>query len=169
MSIIRKHWNEDHEGCHMFKTVKKLRSKNKDLKKLTWKDGNIFDNVKRLRDHLKEVQANIDKDPDNKLLREEESKVLAEYVEATKHEEKLHFQRAKGFLGKAIQVKDLDTIDSLFKTELSHEDALFMIRKISDEEIKNVVFSIDSNKAPSPDGFSSLFLKKAWNIIGKDV
>ncbi|GJX92045.1 RNA-directed DNA polymerase, eukaryota, reverse transcriptase zinc-binding domain protein [Tanacetum coccineum] len=54
MSIVRKHRNEDHEGCHLFKIVKKLRSMKKDLKKFTWKDGNIFDNVKRLRDHLKE-------------------------------------------------------------------------------------------------------------------
>ena len=31
------------------------------------------------------------------------------------------------------------------------------------------MFSIDENKAPGPDGFSSLFFKAAWSIIGSDV
>ncbi|GJT76141.1 RNA-directed DNA polymerase, eukaryota, reverse transcriptase zinc-binding domain protein [Tanacetum coccineum] len=193
----------------------------KDLKKLTWKDGNIFDKVKSLRDHLKEIQTKIDKDPDNKLLREAESKVLAEYVDSMKDGEKLLFQKSKvkwlslgdrnnayfhkvlksrghksrinqindengncfygkevaeqfvkhfqGFLGKVVQVKELDSIDYLFKTKLSSEDALFMISEISDEEIKNAMFFIDSNKVPGPDGFSSLFFKKARSIVGKDV
>nr|GEZ64386.1 hypothetical protein [Tanacetum cinerariifolium] len=133
--IVRKYWIEDHNGCHMFKTVKKLRNIKKDLKKLTLKDGNSFDKVKSLRDHLKEIQTKVDKDPDNKLLREAKSKVLAEYVDSMRDEEKL----------------------------------LFFKSKISDEEIKNVMFSIYSNKAPGPDGFSSLFFKKAWSIVGKDV
>ncbi|GKD09416.1 RNA-directed DNA polymerase, eukaryota, reverse transcriptase zinc-binding domain protein, partial [Tanacetum coccineum] len=192
MSIVRKHRNEDHEGCHLFKIVKKLRSMKKDLKKLTWKDGNIFDNVKRLRDHLKEVQSNIDKDLENNLLREEErdrnNAYFHKVLRSRCHKSRInqisdengnffygkevadqfvkHFQ---GFLGKSVQVKELDTIDSLFKTKLSHEDALFMIRDISNEEIKNAVFSIDSNKALDPNGFSSLFFKKAWNIVGNDM
>ena len=31
------------------------------------------------------------------------------------------------------------------------------------------MFSIDDAKAPGPDGFSSLFFKKAWSIVGSDV
>ncbi|GKE28960.1 RNA-directed DNA polymerase, eukaryota, reverse transcriptase zinc-binding domain protein [Tanacetum coccineum] len=59
------HWNDDHDGCQMFRMVKKLKSLKKDIKNLTWKDGNIFD------------------------------KVNTEYVEAIKDEEKLLFQKAK--------------------------------------------------------------------------
>ena len=37
------------------------------------------------------------------------------------------------------------------------------------EEIKKTMFSIADSKAPGPDGFSALFFKAAWSIIGGDV
>ena len=40
---------------------------------------------------------------------------------------------------------------------------------ISHEEIKRSMFSIDDAKALGPDGFSSLFFKKAWSIVGSEV
>ena len=41
--------------------------------------------------------------------------------------------------------------------------------RITHEEIKRSMFSIDSTKAPGPDEFSSLFFKRAWSIIGSEV
>jgi len=46
-------------------------------------------------------------------------------------------------------------------------DSLFSIP--SDQEIKDVVFSFGSYKAPDPDGMSAIFYKTYWNIIGKEV
>ena len=40
---------------------------------------------------------------------------------------------------------------------------------ITHEEIKNAIFSMNDSKASGPDGFSSLFFKKAWSIVGSDV
>ena len=41
--------------------------------------------------------------------------------------------------------------------------------RITHEEIKRSMFSIDSTKVPGPDWFSSLFFKRAWSIIGSEV
>ena len=51
--------------CHMFRVVKNLRLLKKHLKKLAWKNGDVFENVKSIREDLKKVQANIDKNLDN--------------------------------------------------------------------------------------------------------
>ena len=41
--------------------------------------------------------------------------------------------------------------------------------RIAHEETKSAMFSIDDTKAPGPDGFSSLFFKRAWSIVGSEV
>ena len=37
------------------------------------------------------------------------------------------------------------------------------------EEIKEVIFSLGSNKALGPDGMLAHFYKFYWNIIGSDI
>lgn len=41
--------------------------------------------------------------------------------------------------------------------------------KFSGAEVKDAIWSIDSGKAPGPDGFGSAFFKGAWEILGEDV
>nr|GFC11058.1 hypothetical protein [Tanacetum cinerariifolium] len=48
-------------------------------------------------------------------------------------------------------------------------EALYMIKDVSDKEIKEALFDIDSSKAAGPDGYTSCFFKKAWGIIGAKV
>ena len=43
-----------------------------------------------------------------------------------------------------------------------------LLAPVTPEEIRLTVFGIDNDKAPGPDGFSSLFFKKAWGIVGTD-
>nr|GEW08179.1 RNA-directed DNA polymerase, eukaryota, reverse transcriptase zinc-binding domain protein [Tanacetum cinerariifolium] len=43
-----------------------------------------------------------------------------------------------------------------------------MVSEVCDKEIKDALFDIDGDKASGPDGFSSEFFKKAWDLIGKD-
>ena len=95
LPLVKQYWEEEFVGCEMFKTVKRLKNLKKHLKRLAWEKGNVFENVINIRDKLKKVQTEIDRDPDDKKLREEESVILVEYMEALKIEEKLLFQKAK--------------------------------------------------------------------------
>lgn len=40
---------------------------------------------------------------------------------------------------------------------------------VTEEEIKEVFWSLNSSKAPGPDGFSVGFFEGAWEVVGKDM
>lgn len=44
-----------------------------------------------------------------------------------------------------------------------------MIKKVTNEEIRNTFFNIDSNKALDLDEFGAQFFKRAWKVVDKDV
>ena len=44
----------------------------------------------------------------------------------------------------------------------------FLLSPVTHEDIRKVVFNIEDDKAPSLDGYSSLFFKHAWHIVGAD-
>ena len=76
-----------------------------------------------------------------------------------------HFQSV---LGSSIQ----DPTAVEFNTDglvWSSEHLDILNSRITHEEIKRSMFSIDDAKAPGPDGFSSLFFKRAWSIIRNEV
>ncbi|GKE00282.1 hypothetical protein Tco_1388265 [Tanacetum coccineum] len=70
LPLVKLLCEENVDGCQMFKTVKKLKGLKKDMKKLSWKNGDVFENVK---------------------LREKQK----EYVAAMKDEKKILYQKAK--------------------------------------------------------------------------
>lgn len=52
---------------------------------------------------------------------------------------------------------------------ISQVQADGLVRDVNAWEIKEVLWSIGDDKAPSPDGFSACFFKKAWNSVGDQV
>nr|GEU65417.1 RNA-directed DNA polymerase, eukaryota, reverse transcriptase zinc-binding domain protein [Tanacetum cinerariifolium] len=144
--------------------------------KLSWKNGNVFENIKKLRDKLKELQINIDKALDLKKIRGKDSIVIINtihYDYGNKYEGddvvEQFVRHFKNFLSEAVQVKHMKNINMLIKNKLSEAEANEMVRDVSDVEIKEAMFLIDGNKASGHGGFSSLFFKRAWNIVGEDV
>ncbi|XP_050229117.1 uncharacterized protein LOC126678259 [Mercurialis annua] len=53
--------------------------------------------------------------------------------------------------------------------KLGENDFISFVLEVTSEEIKNAMFSINGEKAPWPDGYSSLFFQKNWAIVGGDV
>nr|GEZ63723.1 putative RNA-directed DNA polymerase, eukaryota, reverse transcriptase zinc-binding domain protein [Tanacetum cinerariifolium] len=72
------------------------------------------------------------------------------------------------FLGQAGNVDHFNS-NNLFKVRLNEQDALDMVRDVSDQEVKTAIFSMGNDKAPGPDGFTAAFFKEAWNVIAIDV
>lgn len=52
---------------------------------------------------------------------------------------------------------------------LNQDDNEELAKIPSEEEIKNVVFSMDPNSSPGPDGFNGQFYQTCWEIIIIDV
>ncbi|GKD53652.1 putative RNA-directed DNA polymerase, eukaryota, reverse transcriptase zinc-binding domain protein [Tanacetum coccineum] len=62
----------------------------------------------------------------------------------------------------------LDTQD-LFVRVLDNQKVDVMVRDITDSEIRGALFSMGDDKSPGPDGYTTAFFKKAWNVVGSDV
>ncbi|GJU52485.1 hypothetical protein Tco_1226199 [Tanacetum coccineum] len=65
-----------------------------------------------------------------------------------------------------VEVTDME---DLFVNKVSEATGSNMVRVTSDNEIKVAMFNIGEDKSLGPDGFTSAFFKKGWDIIGKEV
>ncbi|GJU18554.1 hypothetical protein Tco_1146520 [Tanacetum coccineum] len=72
------------------------------------------------------------------------------------------FLRAEGV---TIPLDDHD----LFTHVLDDAKAEFMVRDVSNDEVRSVIFSIGDDRAPGPNGCTAAFFKKAWDMVGGDI
>ncbi|XP_035838027.1 uncharacterized protein LOC118485720 [Helianthus annuus] len=100
-------------------------------------------------------------------LGDSNTKYFHNVVKAKNHRSRiLSIRDSGGLLHEGV---DLSPNMDLFHNKLSAVKANNMIRSVTEGEIKEAMFSIAGNKAPDPDGYTSVFFKKAWDIVGKDV
>ncbi|KAL6976990.1 hypothetical protein U1Q18_025774 [Sarracenia purpurea var. burkii] len=57
-------------------------------------------------------------------------------------------------------------INNAIHHKLSQQRVEAMSREITEEEIRDVMWSLPVNKAPGPNGFSAGFFRASWEIIG---
>ncbi|GKD35370.1 hypothetical protein Tco_1250879 [Tanacetum coccineum] len=87
--LVRDGWSSHVSGFDMFRVVKKLKGLKKPIRKMMYDKGNLHANVIRLRENLDRLQADLDSDPSNVTIREEEAAAIVAFNEALLLEEKL--------------------------------------------------------------------------------
>ncbi|XP_022026078.1 uncharacterized protein LOC110926659 [Helianthus annuus] len=95
LPIAKKEWDYPLSGVNMFRLVTHLKRLKKDFRKLNYQQGNLFENVIKLKAELESIQEDIVNYPENEALREEELVYLNAYSEAVKDEERFLQQKAK--------------------------------------------------------------------------
>nr|GEY39652.1 putative reverse transcriptase domain-containing protein [Tanacetum cinerariifolium] len=73
----------------------------------------------------------------------------------------------ENFLGNEGVTDQLNS-QHLFVRTIDIQKSAHMIRDVTDDEIKNALYSMKDDKAPGLDGFTGAFFKKAWDIVGTD-
>ncbi|GJY65266.1 sodium/hydrogen exchanger 6 [Tanacetum coccineum] len=184
--IVDSRWNVHIEGYAMYRVVKRLKGLKYPFRKLLYNRGNLHDRVNKIRIELDEAQKAIDKDPSSSVLHEDHAHYLLAFKEAHLDEEieivsdssnnfydgnqvsgafVKHYNQFHGAEGVS---NPLDAHD-LFIRVLDNSKADCMVRDVTDDEIKSVMFSMGDDRAPGPDGFTTTFFKKAWDMVGGDI
>nr|GEX67630.1 hypothetical protein [Tanacetum cinerariifolium] len=130
-------------------------------------NGNLFDQAKDLKEKLKVAQSEVDVDPFNKDKKKNDVILFNEYSEVAEDELKLLHQKAKVQWLK--EVNPLRSLGDIVQLKLIKVEAIGMIHDVSDKEIKDALFDIDSSKATGPYGYTLCFFKKAWHIIRNGI
>ncbi|GKE75067.1 hypothetical protein Tco_1537108, partial [Tanacetum coccineum] len=174
LSIVKEGWKVEVNDIQIFKVIKRLRYLKASLKNLSWKNGDVFGRVVHLKKKLQEAQVLVDSHPHNNQVKVAVVIILKEYHEAIIEEEKLLFQKAKvewlcegdknsAYFHKVIkgkrkknriQVDDISSMHGIYTEKLSDEEALCMVREVTNHEIKTAMFDIGENKASGPDGYT---------------
>ncbi|XP_039055526.1 uncharacterized protein LOC120198242 [Hibiscus syriacus] len=80
-----------------------------------------------------------------------------------------YFKKQLGTSDPNVLPSDSNFLKNLLRFSLPSETATELTKIISAEEIKEALFSKGNDKAPGPDGFTPMFFKISWSVVGEDV
>ncbi|KAE8682295.1 DNA polymerase eta, putative isoform 3 [Hibiscus syriacus] len=79
------------------------------------------------------------------------------------------FKHQLGTIDPNLQQTDPHFLKNLLQFNMHAELSSDLVKNISNEEIKEAIFSQGNDKSPGPDGFTPLFFKRSWSVVGDDV
>ncbi|GJW32958.1 hypothetical protein Tco_0052990 [Tanacetum coccineum] len=188
-------WSVNVDGHKMYQVVSKLKALKKPFRKLLHDQGNLHDRVNKLRFELDEVQKALDLNPNDLSLREDEAVYVQAFSEAKLDEERFLKQKAKiewlevgdsnsAYFHKSVKsrihrsridvIMNSDNIEvtgsnSIFERKLRADSFSSLVVRLLMRKLKQLCLVSGDERAPGPDGFSSAFFKKGWDIVGLDV
>ncbi|XP_039039864.1 uncharacterized protein LOC120177954 [Hibiscus syriacus] len=80
-----------------------------------------------------------------------------------------YFKAQLGTVDPGVQKPDLFFLKNMLNVNLSSDVISDLTKIITSEEIKEAIFNQGNEKSTSPDGFTPIFFKKTWNVVGDDV
>ncbi|XP_074303607.1 uncharacterized protein LOC141638058 [Silene latifolia] len=174
----------------MYQLVCKLKALKGPLKQLNSANSNdIENNTSRARMNLEYIQEQIRDDPFNPDLIQQEleasssvrwmekacndfllQKSKATWVDIGDNNTKYFHSIIKGkqVRNKVLRIEDSAgrLCDEPATIQSAFLDFYTSLLGSSDEEIKEVMFSIPVHKAAGPDGYTSAFFRDSWDIVG---
>ncbi|XP_056857118.1 uncharacterized protein LOC108835054, partial [Raphanus sativus] len=89
--------------------------------------------------------------------------------EGIKNEAEKFFSEFLSFEPPEVQEISVEELQNFLSFRCSNEEKSKLIKPVTEEEIKEVVFKMPNNKSPGPDGYTTEFFKASWSVIGKDL
>ncbi|GFS33342.1 hypothetical protein Acr_00g0027830 [Actinidia rufa] len=194
LDLVSNVWSMRVDGTAMFRLCKKLKALKEPLKALNKHDfSHISARAEAAEMNLNQAQQSFHDNPGDINLQIRVSEIRVKAIKLVEAEMSFcaHLAKAKylknsdrgtKFFHNLIKSnKAINQIISITKADgevtssfqegplVQEEHGHSLIQPVIDKEIKDTLFDIGDNKAPGPDGFSSVFFKKAWNIVGLDV
>ncbi|XP_026399476.1 uncharacterized protein LOC113295352 [Papaver somniferum] len=178
METIQKSWSEPIIGDPAFVFETKLKRLKNILKEWSWK---VFGNVNF---QIKEAEVRVQKAMEKYYNNPFNEENLNELVEAQnvfntkevqlnammKQKERIADLLVSHFENK-FKFKEVQVADSLLEVipkYITKEDQSMLDSIPNTEEIKSIIFSMDPDSSPVPDGFSGCFYRAYWQIIVDD-
>lgn len=135
----------------------------KQKSKLHWlqvgdQNNRAFHNAAKIRE-TKNAIREIKCSSGNVVTSQEEIKVEAERF----------FREFLSHQSQDIHDKTVEELQEIMPFRCSNEERATLTKLVTDEEIRDVILKMPSNKSPGPHGYTTEFFKASWSIIGKDL
>ncbi|XP_026410372.1 uncharacterized protein LOC113305566 [Papaver somniferum] len=192
LAEVKQVWSKPIVGDPSFIFMQKLNNLKKFLNEWNWSTFvNVYTKVKEAEDNVKSAMELSEKNPFDEYVlvklveaqnehasREVQANTLMKLKSRGKwitdgsantgyFHAKMKIGQAKNLITQDVNIVEglLDVIPSVITAE--DQPMLDSIPTI--EEIKETIFEMDPDGAPSPDGFSGAFYKNCWEIIQMDL